>query len=223
MLAAFSAAKSALSSAAELAHPSSGAELALVTDASATHVGAALHQRRRRGTSWEPLGFFSRKLDKAQVSYSAFDRELLAVHSAIRFFRFQLEGRPFQIWTDHKPLTHALSRVSDPWTPRQQRQLAYIAEYSSDIRFVPGSENVVADTLSRPPSTVLAGILAGILQPPAAIMHAGPLAVQSAGVPLPPAVPLAVQRHLRQTQQESTPLAQMSSCSSQPAYSRRHL
>ena len=208
MLAAFSAAKSALSSAAELAHPSSGAELALVTDASATHVGAALHQRRRRGTSWEPLGFFSRKLDKAQVSYSAYDRELLAVHSAIRFFRFQLEGRPFQIWTDHQPLTHALSRVSDPWTPRQQRQLAYIAEYSSDIRFVPGVDNVVADTLSRPPSSPLAAILAGIaqppaasagaanavlpLQPPAAIMRAGPLAVSSAGAPKPPAASSAV-------------------------------
>ena len=191
MLTAFSAAKDALSSSAQLAHPSSGAELALVTDASATHVGAALHQRRRNNNSWEPLGFFSRKLDNAQTSYSAFDRELLAAHSAIRFFRFQLEGREFQLWTDHNPLTSALKRVSDPWTPRQQRQLGYIAEYTSDIRFVPGSENVVADTLSRPPSTVLAGILAGILQPPAAIMHAGPPAVQSAGVPLPPAVPLA--------------------------------
>jgi hypothetical protein len=32
----------------------------------------------------------------------------------------------------------------------QQRQLAYIAEYTSDLRHVPGSSNVVADALSHP-------------------------------------------------------------------------
>ena len=32
----------------------------------------------------------------------------------------------------------------------QQRQLSYIAEYTANIRYVPGVENVVEDTLSRP-------------------------------------------------------------------------
>ena len=32
----------------------------------------------------------------------------------------------------------------------QQRQLSYIAEYTADIQYVPGVENVVADTLSPP-------------------------------------------------------------------------
>ncbi len=62
-----------------------------------------------------------------------------------------LEGRRFTVWTDHKPLTSALHRVSEPWTARQQRHLAYIAEYTSDLRHVAGLANVVADTLSRPP------------------------------------------------------------------------
>ena len=52
----------------------------------------------------EPLGFFSKKLDSTQINYSAFDRELLAAFSAVRHFRFQVEGRPFQLWTDHCPL-----------------------------------------------------------------------------------------------------------------------
>ncbi len=55
------------------------------------------------------------------------------------------------VYTDHKPLTHAIARVSDPWTARQCRQLAYVAEYTSDIRHIAGSANIVADTLSRPP------------------------------------------------------------------------
>ena len=148
---AFSAAKTALSTATSLAHPVSSADLALVCDASATHVGAVLQQRRLYSTSWEPLGFFSKKLDKPQLVYSAFDRELYAAFAAIRHFRYQLEGRRFQLWTDHKPLIFALKKVDEAWTPRQQRQLAYLAEYTADIYHVAGRENVVADALSRPP------------------------------------------------------------------------
>ncbi len=53
--------------------------------------------------------------------------------------------------TDHKPLTHAIACVSDPWTAWQCRQLAYVAEYTKDIRHIAGAANTVADTLSRPP------------------------------------------------------------------------
>jgi transposase InsO family protein len=64
-----------------------------------------------------------------------------------------LEGRDFVIFSDHKPLSFALQRVSEPWSARQQRQLAYVAEFTSKIQHVPGLENVVADALSRPPPT----------------------------------------------------------------------
>jgi hypothetical protein len=94
-----------------------------------------------------PLAFFSAKLEPAQTRYSAFDRELLAVYLSIRHFRWLLEGRTFYVLTDHKPLTFALHRVTDSWSSRQQRQLAYIAEYTSDLRHVPGSSNGVADAL----------------------------------------------------------------------------
>ena len=62
-----------------------------------------------------------------------------------------LEGRNFAVYTDHKPLTFALSRCSEPWTARQSRQLSYVAEFTGDIRHIPGMENVVADALSRLP------------------------------------------------------------------------
>ncbi len=65
-----------------------------------------------------------------------------------------LEGRRFTIFTDHKPLTYALSRVSEPWTARQACHLSYMAEYTSDIRHIAGVNNIVADTLSRPPGAV---------------------------------------------------------------------
>jgi hypothetical protein len=69
---------------------------------------------------------------------------------AIRHFRYSLEGRRFVLYTDHKPLTFALRKAADPWTARQQRQLAFVAEYTSDIQHIAGGDNVVADMLSRP-------------------------------------------------------------------------
>ena len=151
---AFASAKAALLRATCLAHPTTGSGLNLAVDASSTHVGATLQQQESGSDTCRPLGFFSKKLDPAQQKYSAFDRELFAVYAGIRHFRHLLEGRKFTVYTDHKPLTHAISRVSDPWTARQCRHLAYIAEYTSDIRHVAGAENIVADTLSRPPGHV---------------------------------------------------------------------
>ena len=145
---AFAAAKAALVTAVPLAHPLPGAFLALATDASDTHVGAVLQQQV--GQHWQPLGFFSKKLSKTQVNYSTFDRELLAAMSGIKHFRSRLEGRPFQLWTDHKPLIFALNRVSPPTSGRQQRHLAFISEYTNHLVYVPGTSNVVADALSHP-------------------------------------------------------------------------
>ncbi len=121
MLAAFQTAKAAVAKATFLVHPSPGAEICLMVDASADHVGAALQQRSSPSAPWRPLGFFSKKLEPAQTKYSAFDRELRACVAGIRHFRFMLEGRQFTILTDHKPLTFALSRTSEPWTARQSR------------------------------------------------------------------------------------------------------
>ena len=100
---------------------------------------------------WRPLAFFSRKLTATEVKYSTFDRELLGTYAAVRHFRFLLEGRVFHILTDHKPMVDAMHRTSPPWSARVQRHLSYISEFTTDIRYTPGKDNVVADSLSRPP------------------------------------------------------------------------
>ncbi len=130
ILQAFQASKKALTDATYLAHPLPGASLSLAVDASATHVGAGLHQRRQGSAVWEPLGFFSKKLEPVQTRYSAFNRELLACITSIRHFRYMLEGRRFVLLTDHKPLTFALGRISEPWTARQARHLSLIGQLS---------------------------------------------------------------------------------------------
>ena len=132
----FNAAKTALATAAKLEHPQADFPVSLMVYVSGTHVGAVL--QHFRGSSWAPLFFFSKKMSPAETRYSALDRELFAVYSAIRHFGMMLEGRQFFILTDHKPLCHALGRLSAPWFARQQRYLAYISEFTQDIRDVPG-------------------------------------------------------------------------------------
>ncbi len=87
-----------------------------MVNASATHLGVCLQQQLRGKQKWQPLRFFSKKLETAQQKYSAFDRELFACYSGIRHFRHMQEGIRFTIYTDHKPLTYTLVCVSDMWT-----------------------------------------------------------------------------------------------------------
>jgi hypothetical protein len=63
---AFTSIKTALASSALLAHPAPGAEICLMVDASANHVAAALQQRPSPSSSWQPLGFFSKKPNPSQ-------------------------------------------------------------------------------------------------------------------------------------------------------------
>ena len=147
MLKAFHDTKKALADATLLSHPHHDAQISLTTDASDLAVGAVLQQFV--DGVWIPLAFFSKKLRPPEKKYSAFDRELLALYLGIRHFRYFLEGRQFIAFTDHKPLTFCMSKVSDPWSNRQQRQLLYISEFTTDIRHVQGKDNPVADTLSR--------------------------------------------------------------------------
>lgn len=146
-LAAFEACKESLYNAALLAHPDCSAKLAVVTDASDKAIGAVLQQCR--DNAWEPLAFFSRKLSPSQIKYSTYDRELLAIYEAIKYFRHMLEARHFIVYTDHKPISFAFHERKNNCTPRQYRHLDFISQFTTDIRHISGKDNVVADTLSR--------------------------------------------------------------------------
>jgi cleavage and polyadenylation specificity factor subunit 1 len=144
---AFEECKASLSQAAILVHPDSAAPISLVTDASTTAMGAVLQQRSHN--AWQPLAFFSKKMSPAQQKYSAYDRELLAIYEAVKYFRHMVEARHFVIFTDHKPLTYAFGQKHDKCSPRQFNHLDFISQFTTDIRHISGQHNVVADALSR--------------------------------------------------------------------------
>ena len=145
--AAFQAAKTALAEATLLCHPVPDASTSIMTDASDIAVGAVLQQFHQG--NWRPIAYFSKQLKPNEKKYSTFDRELLAVYLSIKHFRHFVEGRAFHVKTDHKPLTSALRTSTSKHTPRQARQLDYIAQFTTDLRHVKGTDNPVADALSR--------------------------------------------------------------------------
>ncbi len=106
--------------------------------------------------SWQQLAFYSKKLSGAGTRYSTFDREQMAAFSTIRHLQILLEGQCFRVLTDHKPLATALFRTTPPWSACLQRQLSFIAKFTSDIRHTPGQDNVVADALRRLPTSLRA-------------------------------------------------------------------
>jgi hypothetical protein len=71
------------------------------------------------------------------MRYSTFDRELLAAFSAVKHFRFFLEGRPFTHFSDHKPLISAISKAKTPFSSLQQRQLSIFLEFTTTLSTYP--------------------------------------------------------------------------------------
>jgi len=87
-------------------------------------------------------------MSMAQQKYSAYDRDLLAIYEAAKHFCHMLEARQFVIFTDHKPLTYAFSQTRYKCSPRQFKHLDFASQFTTDIRHVPGQDNVVADAVS---------------------------------------------------------------------------
>ncbi len=114
LVAAFGAARYVLGAATLLALPQQDQELALMVDTSADHVGAALQQLSPPSVAWQPLACFPKKLEPAQIRYSAFDRELFACVSGIRHFRYMLEG--------HSPSTPTTNRSPSHFARCQNRK-----------------------------------------------------------------------------------------------------
>ncbi|GBM30033.1 Transposon Ty3-G Gag-Pol polyprotein [Araneus ventricosus] len=90
------------------------------------------------------LNFYRRYLKDA-----AKNQALLHEYLKVKHFKHYLEGRTFTIYTDHKPLIFAFHQKLDKAVPRQARQLNYISQFSTDIKYIKGENNIVADTLSR--------------------------------------------------------------------------
>jgi hypothetical protein len=138
--------KERLSWATLLTHTDPSAPPAIVTDASTPAMGAVIQQHVN--DAWQPFAF-SKKLNPDQQKYSSYDRELLAIYEAVEHFRHMLEAHHFTIFTDHKPITYAIQQKQDKSSPRGFNHLNFVAQFTTDIRYISGKDNVDADAISR--------------------------------------------------------------------------
>ena len=120
--------------------------VALEVDASMKGLGACIVQDGR------PVMFASKTLTKTQSNYSNIEREMLAVMYGVERFHTYLYGRRFTIVTDHKPLEIICNKPVTAAPPRLQRMLLRIQGFDYEVKYRPGEEMTVPDTLSRLPS-----------------------------------------------------------------------
>lgn len=120
----------------------------LTTDASLKGLGAVLQQESEKGLI--TIMFASRGLKEPETRYSVIEREALAVFWAVRKLKKFLWGTKFLVKTDHKPLCETFTKKGiDLVSSRITKWVIALQEYNFEIRYIPGVENCVADTLSR--------------------------------------------------------------------------
>lgn len=140
---AFQLLKQALASAPVLAMPDFTKQFYIETDTSKDGVGAVLMQQGH------PLAFISKPLGLRNQGLSTYEKESLAILMAIEQWRVYLQQAEFVIFTDQKALVHLNEqRLHTVW---QQKVFTKLLGLNYRIVYKKGSENSVADALSRRP------------------------------------------------------------------------
>ncbi|XP_072062156.1 uncharacterized protein [Arachis hypogaea] len=88
-----------------------------------------------------------RHLDAAQSNYTTTEKELLAIVYALDRFRSYLLGSKIVVYMDHAALMYLLTKNESK--PRLIRWVLLLQEFDIEIRDQSGSQNLVADHLSR--------------------------------------------------------------------------
>lgn len=131
-----------------LVSPDYTKEFKLYCDSSDVGVGASLMQCDKEGVE-HPVGYYSKKLNKHQRNYATVEKEALSLLLAVKHYEVYLSASPFpiQVFTDHNPLTFIHRMKTD--NQRLLRWSLTLQEYNLNIHHVKGSDNLIADALSR--------------------------------------------------------------------------
>ena len=117
----------------------------MMCDASDYAIGAVLGQRRSK--IFHPIHYASKVLNDAQINYATTEKEMLAIVYGLEKFRSYLIGSKVTVYTDHTTIKYILQKSDSK--PRLLRWVLLLQEFDLVIKDKKGSENNVADHLSR--------------------------------------------------------------------------
>lgn len=139
--AAFVHLKQSMVSSPVLALPDFNQEFVVETDASGHGIGGVLMQ------GGHPIAYISKVLSPKHQASSAYERELYTILFAVKKWHHYLQGKHFTILTDHHSLKYLVDQKLS--TPTQQAWMAKLMQFDYEIKYKKGSDNAVADALSR--------------------------------------------------------------------------
>ena len=117
----------------------------MVTDASQTGIGAWIGQGP--ADKIRPAAYYSKKLNACELRYGTPEKEILAIYKGLQHFDSKLRGITFTILTDYQAWTHFMD--SKPDSDKYRRWQEYMTQFDMKIKYTKGSENYLADKLSR--------------------------------------------------------------------------
>jgi hypothetical protein len=150
---AFNKLKNALTSHPVLVLPDPNKPKRIVTDASAIGHGFVLLQREDdNDDSWRPIMYKSKKKTIPTAAYGPFDSEIYGLVWALDECRPYIYGQRTEVHTDHQAIQNFLSRETR-YNWKQIRWILRIMSYAPDIKYIAGLDNLLADALSRNPTS----------------------------------------------------------------------
>ena len=144
----FAAIQSAVEEANFLLHPDETKHFYILCDASIVGVGGVLAQKDENG-ELRPIAFVSKKFTETQQRWHVSEQEAFAVIHCIEHWRRLLLPRKFTVYTDHKNLQILFERSRNFKSGKLFRWAVRLQDYDFVAIYLKGSENVMADYLSR--------------------------------------------------------------------------
>nr|GEX35822.1 transposon Ty3-G Gag-Pol polyprotein [Tanacetum cinerariifolium] len=127
----FQALKQALTTTPTLGLPNWSLPFTIECDASGVGIGAVLTQ------NGHPLAYYSAPSKGTMLTWSTYEKEMLALVKSVRKWRHYLLGRPFVVKTDHMSLKYLLEQRLT--TPAQARWLPKLLGYDYRIEYKKGT------------------------------------------------------------------------------------
>ena len=116
-----------------------------ISDASDYAMGAVLGQRTEK--IFKAIYYASKAFNEAQENHSTIEKEMLSMVFAYEKFRSYILGSHIIIHTDHAAIKYLMAKKEAK--PRLIRWVLLLQEFDLEIKDNKGSDNVIADHLSR--------------------------------------------------------------------------